>query len=67
MNAADEQEPLLYTVPEVLKKLRMSKTQFYDQVRAGRIRIVKQGASTRVTADALNDYVSLLRSESESE
>lgn len=66
MTAAHEHAPLLYTVSEVLTMLRMGRTQFYAQVNAGRLRIVKQGGSTRVAADDLAAYVNLLRTEAES-
>lgn len=56
---------MLYTVNEVLTMLRMSRTQFYDQVHAGRLLIVKQGRSTRVAQADLDAYVELLRSEAE--
>jgi hypothetical protein len=49
----------------VLEMLRMSRTQFYAQVNAGRLRIVKQGGSTRVTADDVAAYVRLLQEEAE--
>jgi predicted DNA-binding transcriptional regulator AlpA len=65
MAAATELMPLLYTVPEVLAMLRMSRTQFYAQVNAGRLRIVKQGAATRVAADDIAAYVALLKREAE--
>jgi excisionase family DNA binding protein len=55
--------PMLYTVPEVLAMLRMSRTYFYAQVAAGRLSTVKQGSSTRVTADDLAAYVALLKRE----
>jgi len=67
MAAATELMPLLYTVSETLTMLRMSRTQFYAQVNAGRLRIVKQGAATRVTADDLAAYVALLRQEAEAD
>jgi excisionase family DNA binding protein len=57
--------PLLYTVSEVCTVLRMSRTQFYAQVGAGRLATVKQGASTRVTAEDLAAYVKLLKREAE--
>ena len=65
MTAVPELEPLMYKVPEVLVMLRMGRTQFYAQVNAGRLQIVKQGGSTRVTADDLAAYVDLLRSEAQ--
>jgi predicted DNA-binding transcriptional regulator AlpA len=65
MTATIDHAPLLYRVPEVLAMLRMSRTQFYAQVNAGRLRIVKQGAATRVTADDVAAYVALLKREAE--
>jgi Helix-turn-helix domain len=65
MTAVTEHAPLLYTVREVLTMLRMSRTQFYAQVNAGRLRIVKQGSSTRVTTGDLAAYVRLLQQEAE--
>jgi excisionase family DNA binding protein len=65
MTAITDHAPLLYKVPEVLEMLRMSRTQFYAQVNAGRLRIVKQGGSTRITADDLAAYVRLLQDEAE--
>ncbi|HEY2579501.1 MAG TPA: helix-turn-helix domain-containing protein [Streptosporangiaceae bacterium] len=65
MAAATELIPVLYTVPEALTMLRMSRTYFYGQVNAGRLHIVKQGAGTRVTADDMAAYVALLKREAE--
>jgi Helix-turn-helix domain len=67
MTAITEHTPLLYKVPEVLEMLRMSRTQFYAQVNARRLRIVKQGGSTRVTADDMAAYVRLLQEEAEAD
>jgi excisionase family DNA binding protein len=65
MTAAIDHAPLLYKVTEVLDMLRMSRTQFYAQVNAGRIRIVKQGTATRIAAEDLAAYVARLRAEAE--
>jgi hypothetical protein len=65
MTAATDHVPLLYKVPEVLDMLRMSRTQFYAQVNAGRLRILKQGTATRVAAEDLAAYVRLLQQEAE--
>lgn len=44
----------LYTVEEFLKAFGISRTAFYGEVRAGRLRMVKFGVSSRVTrADAM--------------
>lgn len=65
MTVTTDIPPLLYTVPEVLTLCRMSKTAFYRAVNANKLRIVKQGTATRVTAADLAAYVELLRSEAE--
>lgn len=65
MTAATDITPLLYTVEEAMSALRMARSSFYREVKAGRIRIVKQGTSTRVTAGALAAYVALLEQEAE--
>ena len=67
MTVTTDHAPLMYTVTEVLAMLRMSRNQFYRQVNARRLLIVKQGSSTRVTAADLSAYVELLRSEAETD
>ncbi|MEQ7008714.1 helix-turn-helix domain-containing protein [Actinopolymorpha sp. B17G11] len=59
--------PELFRVPEAMKILRMSRTVMYEQIRAGRLRSVKQGRSRLITAAAIRDYVALLERESEGE
>ena len=54
----------IYTVEETLRdELPLGRSKFYDEVRAGRIEVVKIGRRTYVPADALDDYVTLLRRE----
>ncbi len=55
----------LYRVPEAAKLLSMSRSVVYEQMRAGRLKFVKQGAATLIPAAAINAYVQLLMSESE--
>jgi hypothetical protein len=45
--------------------LRMSRHVVYEQIRRGRLRIVKEGRATFVTAAALRAYVELLEREAE--
>jgi hypothetical protein len=45
--------------------LRMSRHVVYEQIRAGRLRIVKQGRATFVTASAIRAYVELLEREAQ--
>jgi hypothetical protein len=57
--------PMMYKIPEVMVMLRMSRHAIYDQIRRGRLRIVKQGRATFVTAGAVRAYVELLEREAE--
>ncbi len=57
--------PMMYKIPEVMVMLRMSRHAIYDQIRRGRLRIVKQGRATFVTAAAVRAYVELLEREAE--
>jgi hypothetical protein len=59
--------PLLYKVSDAVWLLRMSRAFIYKQIKAGRLRTVKQGGSTFITAAALTDYVALLEREGESQ
>lgn len=54
---------LLYKVADLVAVLRMSRAYVYKQIKAGRLRIVKEGDATFVTAVALADYVALLERE----
>ena len=54
----------IYTVEETLRdELPLGHSKFYEEVRAGRIGVVKIGRRTYVPAEALEDYVALLRRE----
>jgi excisionase family DNA binding protein len=53
----------LYKIPEAMALLSMSRSVIYEQMRAGRLRFVKQGRATLVPASALRDYVALLEQE----
>jgi len=56
-------DPVLYKIREVTAMLRLSRSVIYEQIRAGRLRIVKQGRSTLVPASAIAEYVALLEQE----
>jgi excisionase family DNA binding protein len=53
----------LYKVTEAAVLLSMSRSAVYEQMRAGRLRFVKQGASTLIPRVAITAYVELLMSE----
>ncbi len=45
----------LYRVPEAMALLSLSRSVFYEQIRAGRLRSVTQGRTRRVPATAIAD------------
>ena len=49
-----------------MKLTGLSRSVIYEQIRAGRLRTVKQGSATLITAAALDDYVKLLEQEARS-
>jgi excisionase family DNA binding protein len=55
----------LYRVPEARERLSMSRSVIYEQIRSGRLRSVRQGRTRLIPAVAIDEYVSLLLSESE--
>jgi hypothetical protein len=55
--------PQLYKVADAVSVLRMSRSIIYEQIKAGRIRTVKQGRATFITSSALADYIALLEQE----
>jgi excisionase family DNA binding protein len=56
-------QPLLYRIPEVMTLLNLSRTVVYQQIRAGRLRSVRQGSARLVPAVAIADYIALLEHE----
>jgi hypothetical protein len=62
-SAEGARRPLLYKVADAMRVLRMSRSVIYEQIRAGRLRTVKQGRATFITAAALADYITLLEQE----
>ncbi|MFI7677188.1 helix-turn-helix domain-containing protein [Actinophytocola sp. NPDC049390] len=55
----------LYRVTEAMKLLSMSRSFIYEQIRAGRLRSVKQGRARLIPAAAIQTYVQMLIDESE--
>jgi excisionase family DNA binding protein len=58
--AAAPAAPFLYKIGEACALLRLSRSEIYEQVRAGRIKAVHQGRAVRFTPAALRAYVTLL-------
>ena len=55
----------LYRITEAMRLLSMSRSVIYEQLRAGRLRSVKQGRARLIPATAIQAYVDLLIEESE--
>lgn len=55
----------LYRVSEARERLSLSRSVIYEQIRSGRLRSVCQGRTRLIPAVAIDEYVSLLLSESE--
>ncbi|MEU7807892.1 excisionase family DNA-binding protein [Micromonospora chalcea] len=53
-------QPLLYTVEEAAKELRIGRTQMFALLGSGRVRSVKIGRSRRIPRAALDAYVAEL-------
>jgi excisionase family DNA binding protein len=55
----------LYRVKDAMRLLNLSRTVIYEQLRAGRLRSIRQGRTRLISADAIRDYIALLESEAE--
>jgi excisionase family DNA binding protein len=64
---ADGRNRALYRVPEAMRLLSLSRSMVYNQIRAGRLRSVKEGNTRLIPADAIADYVALLKAEAEAD
>ena len=53
----------LYTVPEAMALLNLSRTVIYEQIRSGRLLTVTQGRRRLVPASSMTAYVDLLVAE----
>ncbi|GAB3951455.1 helix-turn-helix domain-containing protein [Streptomyces sparsus] len=55
--------PVLYRVTEAAALLSLSRSVVYELIRTKRLRTVKEGASRRIPASAINEYIALLERE----
>ncbi|MEV4080654.1 helix-turn-helix domain-containing protein [Nonomuraea fuscirosea] len=55
----------LFRIPQAMRLLKLSRTIIYEQLRAGRLRSIRQGRARLITAAAIRDYIALLERESE--
>jgi excisionase family DNA binding protein len=58
-----EPAPMMFRISTVVKLTGLSRSVIYEQIKAGRLRTVKQGSATLITAAALDNYVQLLEQE----
>lgn len=58
--SAEDMPPLLFTPEEVARLLGIGRCRVYDLLREGEIASVKVGASRRISARALSEYVTRL-------
>jgi excisionase family DNA binding protein len=65
MSTATVNDTQLYRVTDAMRLLRLSRTVIYEQLRAGRLRSVKQGRARLITANGIRDYITLLEKEAE--
>ena len=59
------EEKALYRIPEAMRLLSLSRSVIYNQIRTGRLRSVRQRTTRLIPADAIADYVVLLKTEAE--
>lgn len=58
--SADDLPPILFSTAEVARLLGIGKCRVYDLIRERELRSVKVGASRRISARALAEYVAQL-------
>lgn len=58
---------LLYKIPEAMQVLSISRSVIFEQIKAGRLRAVKEGRALLIPATAIDDYVTLLEREAQAE
>ena len=63
MNDPAAKVRVLYSVPETMALLNLSRTQIYELIRTSRLVTVTQGRRLLVPADSITDYVQLLLAE----
>ena len=63
--AEEPDQKALYRVPEAMRLLSLSRSVIYQQIRLGRLRSVKEGNTRLIPADAIADYVALLKAEAQ--
>jgi excisionase family DNA binding protein len=55
----------LYRVKDAMRLLNLSRTIIYELMRTGRLRSVQEGRARLITAEAIREYIGLLKDEAE--
>jgi excisionase family DNA binding protein len=55
--------PRLYRIRDAMRILSLSRSTIFEQIRAGRLRSVKQGRTRLIPETAIREYIELLESE----
>ena len=55
----------LYRVKDAMRLLNLSRTVVFELMRTGRLRSVQQGRARLITAEAIREYIALLKDEAE--
>jgi excisionase family DNA binding protein len=55
----------LYRVKDTMRLLNLSRTVIYELLRTGRLRSVQEGRTRLITAEAIREYIALLKDEAE--
>jgi excisionase family DNA binding protein len=58
-------DKILLTVPEFLRQYSISRTSFYEQVKQGKLRLIKRGRRSLVAKADADAWVELLRQQSD--
>lgn len=53
--------PILLTIPEAAGRLRIGRSTVYELISSGRLEVVHIGRSARIPAQAITDFVQLMR------
>ena len=50
----------LLTIPDVAERLRLSRSKVYDLINNGKLKMIKIDNSSRITEEALDDYLEMV-------
>ncbi len=58
-----EERQRLYSIPDVVRLLSVSRATVYREIAAGRLNVVRIGGAVRITVDEVERYVGSLNNE----